>query len=66
MVNIARRAVAVATQIGAVCTRILARLLHGALDAQALHILVGGNLRVNIVALKNLRQRHSQEEETDE
>lgn len=52
--------------VGAVGTRILARLLHGTLYAKALHILVGGNLRVDVVTLKNLCERHAQKEESHE
>lgn len=66
MVNIAGRAVALAAQIFAVSTCILARLLHGTLYAQALHILVGRDLGVDVVTLENLRERHAQKEEAHE
>ena len=65
VVDVARRAVAVASYVGTVGTRILARLLYGTLDAEALHILVGGNLRVNVVSLEYLRERQTEEEEAD-
>ena len=54
-----------AAYIGTVGTRILARLLHGTLNAKTLHILVCGDLRVDVVPLENLGERHSQKEEAD-
>ena len=66
MVYIARWAVAVAAEVGAVGACVLARLLYGTLYAEALHIFVGGNLRVDVVALENLCQRHTQKEESNQ
>ncbi len=54
-----------ATYVGAVGAGIFARLLHGTFYAELLHILVGGNLGVDVVTLKYLRERHTQKEESD-
>ena len=58
VVDVARRAVARASYVAAVGARILARLLYGALDTQTLHVLVGGDLRVDEVTLEDYRERH--------
>ena len=46
-------------------SHILTSLLHRTLDAEALHILVGRDLRIDMMSLKNQRQRHRQYEECD-
>lgn len=62
--DVAGRAVARAARVGAVdLSRVLARLLDCAADAEALHILVGGYFRIDIVSLDHQCQRHSQNEE---
>lgn len=59
--NIASRAVAVATNILTISVcHILAGLLNGTLNASLLHMAVGRNLRVDVVSLEDQRQRHSQ------
>ena len=63
VVDVARRAVARASYVAAVGARILARLLYGALDTQTLHVLVGGDLRVDEVTLEDYRDRHPHNEE---
>ena len=40
-----------------------ARFVHGALDAQPLHVLVGRYFRVDMVPLDHQRQRHAHYEE---
>ena len=42
---------------------VLARFLHGAPDAQPLHVLVGRYFRVDMVPLDHQRQRHAHYEE---
>ena len=59
--DIAGRTVAVATHILAVgIGHILAGLLHGTLDSALLHVAVGRDLRLDVVALENQGQRHPQ------
>ena len=53
------------TYVGTICSRILARLLYGTLNAKSLHILVGCNLRIDVVPLENLCERHTQKEQAD-
>jgi hypothetical protein len=55
VVDVARRAVTVTPQVGAVGAGVFAGLLHGALYSQALHIFIGGYLGVYVVTLKYLR-----------
>ena len=51
-------------RVGAVClSGVLARFLHGAPDAQPLHVLVGRYFRVDMVSLDHQRQRHAHDEE---
>ncbi len=50
----------------AVCLSVgFARLLHGTLDAQPLHVLVGRNFGIDVAALENQGQRHSDDEQGD-
>ena len=59
---------------GAGCWRVVARglgyilasLLHGALDAEALHIGVGRYLGLDVVSLEDERQRHSERKECND
>ena len=44
---------------------ILARLLYSALYSKALHILICGDFGVDMVSLKNQRQRHCQYKKSD-
>ena len=39
-------------------------LLHGAFDAETLHVLVGRDLRVDEMAFDHQRQRHAEDEES--
>ena len=66
VVDVERRAVAVAAYVGAVGAGVLARLLYGTLYAESLHVLVGGYLRVDVVALENEGQRQPEDEERHE
>lgn len=62
--DVACRAVARTARVGAVClSGVLARFLHGAPDAQPLHVLVGRYFRVDMVSLDHQRQRHAHDEE---
>ena len=66
MFNIAPCAVSAARAIIAIFgCHILTSLLHRTLDTEALHILVGRDLGVDMMALENQRQRHSQHKEAD-
>ena len=42
-----------------------ARLLHGAFDAAALHLLVGRDFRIDMMAFEHERERHTRDEERD-
>ena len=64
--NIATCAVAAAWAVVTIFARhVLAGLLYGALDAEALHILVGRDLGVDMVPLENQRQRHCQNKKSN-
>ena len=66
MFNITPCAVSAARVIIAIFGRhILTSFLHRTLNTEALHILVGRYLGVDMVPLKNQRQRHRQHEECD-
>jgi hypothetical protein len=59
--NIAPCTVATARVIITILSRhILTSLLHSALNTKALHIFIGGDFGVYVVALKNQSQRHRQ------
>ena len=66
MFNITPRAISATRVIVAVFSRhILARFLHCTLDSQALHILIGRDLGVDVMPLKNQRQRHRQHKKSN-
>ena len=52
--------------VGAVGAAVrLAGLVHGAFDAEFLHILIGRDLRVDVVTLDHQREGHAQYEQPD-
>lgn len=52
--------------VGAVGSAVrLARFMHGAFDAQPLHVLVGRDFRIDIVTLDHQRKGHAQYEQPD-
>lgn len=69
MLDVARSAVARATcglPVGAIGSAVrLAGLVHGAFDAQPLHVLVGRYFGVDVVALDHQGQRHADDEQPD-
>lgn len=69
MLDVARSAVARATcglSVGAIGSAVrFAGLVHGAFDAQPLHVLVGRYFGVDVVALDHQGQRHADDEQPD-
>jgi len=63
--DVARGAVARTYAVAVGLPRILAALLHGALDAEPLHVLVGGDFGVDVVSLNHERERHADDEQCD-
>ena len=69
MLDVAGPAVARAAcgpAVGACCAAVrLAGFVHGAFDAQPLHVLVGRYFGVDVVALDHQGQRHADDEQPD-